>query len=80
MYSFGVIIWELATGQRPWAELKGNLFKILKAVVHNKARLAFPDDLDADWAPLVALAERCFADDRQARPTADEAAEELANM
>ena len=80
MYSFGVIIWELATGQRPWAELKGNLFKIQKAVVHNKARLAFPDDLDADWAPLVALAERCFADDRQARPTADEAAEELANM
>ena len=80
MYSFGVIIWELATWQSPWAELKGNLIKIQKAVVHNKARLAFPDDLGADWAPLVALAERCFADDRQARPTAEKAAEELTNM
>ena len=79
MFSFGVLAYELATGKGLWAEYEDEAGQIGHAVVQQHERVAFPEaDVDGDWAPVVALAKRCFAAKRSERPLAQKVVKALA--
>ena len=46
IYSFGVVMWEVWSGRKPWSELSDKL-KIFKAVREDKRRLKSPSDIEA---------------------------------
>ncbi|KAI8475877.1 MAG: kinase-like domain-containing protein [Monoraphidium minutum] len=63
VYSFGVLLWSMATGSRPWAGVPPAA--IVEAVSRQGGALAFPH-----WAPLTLrdLGESCLASDPATRP------------
>ncbi|KAF3441720.1 hypothetical protein FNV43_RR15635 [Rhamnella rubrinervis] len=64
IYSFGVILWELATLQQPWSNL--NPAQVVAAVGFKGKRLEIPRDLN----PLVAsMIEACWANEPWKRPS-----------
>lgn len=64
VFSFGVILWELATGQVPWEGL--NVMQVVGAVGFMGQRLTIPDDVDGDVRDLI---QRCWLSDPEQRPT-----------
>ena len=56
VYSFGVIIWELLTGQIPW---EGLAYLDIIQVVSSGSRLKIPEKCDRK---LKAMAEMCWKD------------------
>ena len=66
MYSFGVIVWELLTGQVPWEDLDG--IQIVSAVGYNGERLTIPAELSRDHPVVSELITACFRDEAD-RPT-----------
>lgn len=50
VFSFGVIVWELATGLMPWSEM--NPFRVMVAVAREGARLPIPEDCPS-WMKQV---------------------------
>ncbi|KAK8308625.1 hypothetical protein V6Z11_D02G072600 [Gossypium hirsutum] len=64
IYSFGVILWELATGKIPWENL--NSIQVIGAVGFMNQRLEIPNYLDPLWASII---ESCWLSDPQSRPT-----------
>ncbi|KAG8499552.1 hypothetical protein CXB51_006151 [Gossypium anomalum] len=55
IYSFGVILWELATGKIPWENL--NSIQVIGTVGFMNQRLEIPKDLDPLWASII---ESCW--------------------
>lgn len=51
MYSFGVILWELATLRVPWSEM--NSMQVVGAVGFQHRHLDIPDDLDPMVAQII---------------------------
>ncbi|TYI38959.1 hypothetical protein ES332_A02G066000v1 [Gossypium tomentosum] len=64
IYSFGVILWELATGKIPWENL--NSIQVIGTVGFMNQRLEIPKDLDPPWASII---ESCWLSDPRSRPT-----------
>ncbi|XP_074291877.1 uncharacterized protein LOC141618692 isoform X2 [Silene latifolia] len=75
LYSFGVILWELATQKIPWENL--NAMQVIGAVGFMNQRLDIPQDIDPRWASLI---ESCWLSEPQSRPTFRELLEKLKDM
>ncbi|CAN6922033.1 unnamed protein product [Brassica oleracea] len=64
IYSFGVVLWELATGKIPWETL--NSMQVIGAVGFMNQRLEISKDIDPLW---ISLMESCWHSDTTLRPT-----------
>ena len=82
VYSFGMVLWELATREVPWSsELRSNelqFFVDLSLALQQGRRPRIPDTVIAEHNVFVALMQRCWAGDPVDRPTFSEAANDLA--
>ncbi len=67
IYSFGVIMWEVATGQIPFADIEHN-YDLIQAICNGK-RLEIPDYIPFEFKELL---ERCWCEDISKRPNAKE--------
>ncbi|CAG7878231.1 unnamed protein product [Brassica rapa] len=78
IYSFGVVLWELATGKIPW-EIDACLqyLQVIGAVGFMNQRLEIPTDIDPRWISLI---QSCWHSDTKLRPTFQELMEELKDM
>ncbi|XP_050372535.1 serine/threonine-protein kinase EDR1-like isoform X3 [Argentina anserina] len=72
IYSYGVILWELATLKIPWDNL--NPMQVIGAVGFMNQRLEIPKDVDPKWASII---ESCWHSDPACRPTFLELLEKL---
>jgi serine/threonine protein kinase len=75
IYSFGVVLWELATEKIPWENL--NSMQVIGAVGFMNQRLEIPKDTDPDWISLI---ESCWHSDTKLRPTFQELLEKLRDL
>ncbi|XP_027120996.1 uncharacterized protein [Coffea arabica] len=75
IYSFGVILWELATEKIPWDNL--NSMQVIGAVGFMNQRLDIPKDVDPQWAAIV---ESCWHSEPPNRPTFQELVERFRDM
>ncbi|GAB4843010.1 hypothetical protein Ancab_012986 [Ancistrocladus abbreviatus] len=75
IYSFGVILWELATQKIPWEYL--NSMQVIGAVGFMNQRLDIPKDVDPRWASII---ESCWLSEPQCRPTFQELLEKLKDL
>ncbi|KAJ4893043.1 PAS domain-containing protein tyrosine kinase family protein [Raphanus sativus] len=75
IYSFGVVLWELATEKIPWENL--NSMQVIGAVGFMNQRLEIPKDIDPLW---IALMESCWHSDTKLRPTFRELMEKLREL
>ncbi|XP_074281536.1 uncharacterized protein LOC141606347 [Silene latifolia] len=75
LYSFGVILWELATQKIPWENL--NAMQVIGAVGFMNQRLDIPEDVDPMWASII---QSCWRSEPQSRPTFKELLEKLKDM
>ena len=64
VYAYALVIWEVLTGDIPWRGL--NPMQVGMQILAKQARPAVPEGAPAD---LVALMERCWAHEPDARPT-----------
>ncbi|KAG7013685.1 Serine/threonine-protein kinase EDR1 [Cucurbita argyrosperma subsp. argyrosperma] len=64
IYSFGVILWELATEKIPWENL--NTMQVIGAVGFMNQRLEIPKDVDPQWASII---ESCWHSEPANRPS-----------
>ncbi|KAL9688939.1 hypothetical protein QQ045_033366 [Rhodiola kirilowii] len=64
VYSYGVILWELATGNVPWEDL--NPMQVIGVVGFKNQRLQIPNDMNPHWASII---ESCWLSDPRSRPT-----------
>ncbi|EFJ41094.1 hypothetical protein VOLCADRAFT_98978 [Volvox carteri f. nagariensis] len=77
-YSFGVLLWQMFTGSRPWANM--NRFQILGAVTGAAAAGLRFLPTHQPPPPYHDLTMRCLSQDPAARPTFAEICEELRLM
>ncbi|XP_019100327.1 PREDICTED: LOW QUALITY PROTEIN: tyrosine-protein kinase ABL1-like [Camelina sativa] len=75
IYSFGVVLWELATEKIPWENL--NSMQVIGAVCFMNQRLEIPKDIDPTWISLV---ESCWHSDTKLRPTFQELMDKLRDL
>lgn len=69
IYAFGVVLWELATRQRPYSNVpKAEEWKIREDVAKG-FRLTIPEDCPAPWSALI---QQCWHKNPNARPSAQE--------
>ena len=74
-FSFGVLLWEMASGARAWAGLTHP--QIMLAVALQRQALTLPPESPP---PLAALAAACMEHDPNRRPTFPEVCAALAEM
>ncbi|KAK9865060.1 hypothetical protein WJX84_008297 [Apatococcus fuscideae] len=75
VYSFGVLLWELYTGQRPWAGLRQP--KIVVTVTLEGKQLEFPFGTPNNFK---VLAESCMSRNPRRRPTFDQVLKDLERL
>ncbi|XP_057550954.1 uncharacterized protein LOC130828924 [Amaranthus tricolor] len=75
VFSFGIVMWELLTGDEPYADL--HYGAILGGIMSNTLRPPVPENCDPDWRSLM---ERCWAAEPLERPTFTEIANKLRSM
>ncbi|KAF5195571.1 Serine/threonine-protein kinase EDR1 [Thalictrum thalictroides] len=75
IYSYGVILWELATEKIPWENL--NSMQVIGAVGFMNQRLEIPSDVDPQWASLI---ESCWQSEPQCRPTFQQLLEKFKDL
>ncbi|CAH9136094.1 unnamed protein product, partial [Cuscuta epithymum] len=72
VFFFGVVMWELLTGEEPYADL--HYGAIIGGIVSNTLRPTIPESCDPDWRALM---ERCWSAEPLERPSFSEIANEL---
>jgi serine/threonine protein kinase len=75
VFSFGIVLWELFTGEEPYADL--HYGAIIGGIVSNTLRPQIPDFCDMDWKLLM---ERCWSAEPSERPSFTEIVNELRTM
>lgn len=75
VYSFGVLLFELVTGGKPFHGMAA--YQVVEAVVQRNERPVWPEE---SYAPLRDLAERCVERDPTSRPSFFEIVEELRDL
>ncbi|MCO5569819.1 hypothetical protein L7F22_023533 [Adiantum nelumboides] len=75
VFSFGIVMWELLTGEEPYANM--HYGAIIGGIVNNTLRPTVPRWCDAAWRSLM---EKCWAADPGERPTFLEIATALRAM
>ena len=84
VYSFGIVMWELATRKTPWkddiadSDVETTLFDGINTALKTGQRPAIPDGVHAEHPDFVAVMQRCWAGDPFHRPHFSEAAGDLA--
>ncbi|KAG6705684.1 hypothetical protein I3842_07G192100 [Carya illinoinensis] len=75
VYSFGIVMWELLTGDEPYADM--HCASIIGGIVNNTLRPQIPTWCDPEWKSLM---ESCWASDPSIRPSFSEISQKLRNM
>lgn len=75
VYSYGVILWEIATEKIPWDNL--NSMQVIGAVGFMNHRLEIPKEVDPQFASII---ESCFHSEPKSRPTFQELLEKLKDL
>ncbi|XP_050216302.1 uncharacterized protein LOC126667389 [Mercurialis annua] len=75
VYSFGIVMWEVLTGEEPYAGL--HCASIIGGIVNNSLRPEIPTWCDPEWKSLM---ESCWAADPSERPSFSEISRKLRNM
>ncbi|KAF8056396.1 MAP3K12 [Scenedesmus sp. PABB004] len=66
VYAYGILMWELYTGQVAFSDLVAGSAKVLQTVINDGVRPQFPDGAPA-W--YVTLASRCWSGTAKNRPS-----------
>ena len=67
VYSFGIVIWEIASRQEPWAELSG---AFIMDQLLGKLTAGIRPSIGEDWPMVyVQLIQECWSSDDRSRPT-----------
>lgn len=74
VYSFGIVLWEMATRAEPFAGMPS--FQVLFAIANKGVRPVIPDDCPADYKQLVV---KCWDQDPNNRPDFKEIIDYLEN-
>ncbi|XP_060171579.1 uncharacterized protein LOC132602814 isoform X1 [Lycium barbarum] len=75
VYSFGIVMWELLTGDEPYADM--HCASIIGGIVNNTLRPQIPTWCDPEWKALM---ESCWAPDPAERPSFSEISQRLRTM
>ncbi|CAJ1944738.1 unnamed protein product [Sphenostylis stenocarpa] len=75
VFSYGIVMWELLTGDEPYADL--HYGAIIGGIVSNTLRPPVPESCDPEWTLLM---ERCWSSEPSERPTFTEIANELRSI
>ncbi|GAB2218260.1 hypothetical protein Drorol1_Dr00001480 [Drosera rotundifolia] len=75
VYSFGIVMWELLTGDEPYGDM--NTAYIIGGIVNNSLRPQVPTWCDPEWKSLM---ESCWSADPAERPSFSEISQRLRNM
>ncbi|KAK7388479.1 hypothetical protein VNO78_23295 [Psophocarpus tetragonolobus] len=75
VYSFGIVMWELLTGNEPYADM--HCASIIGGIVNNTLRPQIPTWCDPEWKSLM---ESCWASEPVERPSFSEISKKLRSM
>lgn len=75
VYSFGIVMWELLTGDEPYADM--HCASIIGGIVNNTLRPQIPTWCDPEWKALMVS---CWAPDPAERPSFSEISQKLRTM
>ncbi|XP_047327539.1 uncharacterized protein LOC124931186 [Impatiens glandulifera] len=75
VYSFGIVMWELLTGEEPYADM--HCASLIAGIVNNTLRPTIPTWCDPEWKSLM---EGCWACDPTERPSFTEISRKLRTM
>ncbi|KAL5699277.1 hypothetical protein ACHQM5_030205 [Ranunculus cassubicifolius] len=75
VYSFGIVMWELLTGEEPYADM--HCASIIGGIVNDSLRPTIPSWCDPEWKSLM---ESSWASDPGERPSFTEISQKLRKM